>query len=67
MIWYDDREEKQLELRHVLKIIPGQRTVSFCYNTTYPMLVQSVQLRARLDKLRNMAYDLKSLKVRSGK
>ncbi|XP_074332141.1 PH, RCC1 and FYVE domains-containing protein 1-like [Apium graveolens] len=29
LIWYDDREEKQLELRHVSKIIPGQRTAIF--------------------------------------
>lgn len=28
LIWYDGKEEKQLKLNHVSRIIPGQRTVS---------------------------------------
>lgn len=30
LIWYAGKEEKQLKLSHVSRIIPGQRTVSFC-------------------------------------
>ncbi|KAL7192137.1 hypothetical protein ACSBR2_024057 [Camellia fascicularis] len=29
LIWYDGKEEKQLKLSHVSRIIPGQRTVIF--------------------------------------
>ncbi|XWS51109.1 hypothetical protein CRYUN_Cryun12cG0148300 [Craigia yunnanensis] len=29
LIWYSDKEEKQLKLSHVSKIIPGQRTAIF--------------------------------------
>lgn len=31
LIWYSGKEERQLKLNTVTKIIPGQRTVSF-YN-----------------------------------
>lgn len=30
LIWYAGKEEKQLKLSHVSRIIPGQRTVSLC-------------------------------------
>ena len=29
LIWYSGKEEKQLKLNNVSRIIPGQRTVSF--------------------------------------
>lgn len=35
VIWYHDKEEKQLELCHVSRIIPGQRTVSLSIPTTF--------------------------------
>ncbi|KAG5568717.1 hypothetical protein H5410_064271, partial [Solanum commersonii] len=35
VVWYHDKEEKQLELCHVSRIIPGQRTVSLSIPTTF--------------------------------
>lgn len=32
LIWYYGKDERRLELRHVSKIIPGQRTVSMAYD-----------------------------------
>lgn len=29
LIWFSGKEEKQLRLSHVSRIIPGQRTVSY--------------------------------------
>lgn len=35
VVWYHDKEEKQLELCHVSRIIPGQRTVSLSIPTSF--------------------------------
>jgi hypothetical protein len=36
LIWYSGKQEKQLKLSHVSRIIPGQRTVSLYYCPFFP-------------------------------
>lgn len=41
LIWYSGKEEKQLKLSHVSRIIPGQRTVSlYCCALATQVLVK---------------------------
>lgn len=35
LIWYSGKEEKQLKISNVSRIIPGQRTVSFYSHSFY--------------------------------
>lgn len=45
LLWYYGKDEKQLDLRQILRIIPGQRTVSLLCLSTILILIAFFLLR----------------------